>query len=668
MPNYIPEFQGYSGQGAFRYWCQKVLPLVYDDSLSYYELLNKVVVYLNNTIKDVAKAEGNIDSLLTAYTQLQNYVNDYFDNLDVQEEINTKLDEMAENGELSDLLEPFIPDLVTAWLTENVIIPEGGAVTLDPTLTSAVQAAPAKTVGDNFVKTIKYRGVLNPNATPPITPDTVTDIGYWTCSSSNTQTFIGIASSTVFFNLKQGANDFIQMFITFRGEIYGRYNKTGDFLSFSDFTRGDLSNPNTTTAPGFYRSLSTVTQQYTGENTPASFLNMTTDAGVVFIQAFILPNGKVYSRYGNTGNFVTLKVPKKQTVFDPQNEVIISSSGGFLSVTIPAGFYAVPEYSLGVSRLDEDIIITQTDTTVYQYGVFNLTSKTGRLAGRLDNLASDDLVLFTFYRADVDNISVSHQKFPRGTSENTGTKTMNDFFAPMFNRVGTPFKIVLGGDSITHGNGGTGYAQDGDTIIGNYKRNPNGYCWANLFKSYIEGNYNATVVNNGVTGTNSWWWDGYKSTLIPSDTDLFILTLGTNNRIKIANRTGTTHDEQISNYYTQMKSIIEYCNTIGVPILLCSSIPATATNENLMEDNIPVYPSHVYEFNGVLQKLASEYNMEYFNLYDAAYYYVKDHNLSLNTLLPDGLHPGDEMYRIMFYLYLRGFNLAPSYVDVELPE
>jgi len=34
-----------------RYWVQKVLPLVYDDSLSYYELLNKVVVKLNEVIE-----------------------------------------------------------------------------------------------------------------------------------------------------------------------------------------------------------------------------------------------------------------------------------------------------------------------------------------------------------------------------------------------------------------------------------------------------------------------------------------------------------------------------------------------------------------------------------------------------------------------------------------
>ena len=37
----------------FRFWCQKVLPLVYDDSISYYEVLGKMVVYLNQVIDNV---------------------------------------------------------------------------------------------------------------------------------------------------------------------------------------------------------------------------------------------------------------------------------------------------------------------------------------------------------------------------------------------------------------------------------------------------------------------------------------------------------------------------------------------------------------------------------------------------------------------------------------
>lgn len=77
----------------FRFWCQKVLPLVYDDSLSYYELLCKVVEYLNNTISDVNK-------LSEEFQTLYNYVHDYFDGLDVQEEINKKLDAMVSSGEL----------------------------------------------------------------------------------------------------------------------------------------------------------------------------------------------------------------------------------------------------------------------------------------------------------------------------------------------------------------------------------------------------------------------------------------------------------------------------------------------------------------------------------------------------------------------------------------
>lgn len=43
----------YKDMERLRFWCQKVLPTVYDDSLSYYELLTKVVQYLNDTVENV---------------------------------------------------------------------------------------------------------------------------------------------------------------------------------------------------------------------------------------------------------------------------------------------------------------------------------------------------------------------------------------------------------------------------------------------------------------------------------------------------------------------------------------------------------------------------------------------------------------------------------------
>lgn len=108
--DYTPALGEYVGLAPFRYWCQKVLPLVYDDSLSYYELLNKVVDYLNKTMQDVETLHGDVEGLHTAYIQLQTYVNGYFDNLDVQQEINNKLDQMAEDGSLDALIEPYLQE------------------------------------------------------------------------------------------------------------------------------------------------------------------------------------------------------------------------------------------------------------------------------------------------------------------------------------------------------------------------------------------------------------------------------------------------------------------------------------------------------------------------------------------------------------------------------
>lgn len=110
----------------FRFWCQKVLPLVYDDSLSYYELLCKVVEYLNNTIQavnenteDVAQMRLDINAFKTAINakvlELETYMRDYFSNLDVQEEINNKLDTMAADGTLTTIIAPFVRDLTVEF-------------------------------------------------------------------------------------------------------------------------------------------------------------------------------------------------------------------------------------------------------------------------------------------------------------------------------------------------------------------------------------------------------------------------------------------------------------------------------------------------------------------------------------------------------------------------
>lgn len=70
VPSPIP-----TGQlGPFRYWCQRVLPAVYGDELSYYEILCKVRDKLNDTITILNQQGENVNGLITLYNELNTRV------------------------------------------------------------------------------------------------------------------------------------------------------------------------------------------------------------------------------------------------------------------------------------------------------------------------------------------------------------------------------------------------------------------------------------------------------------------------------------------------------------------------------------------------------------------------------------------------------------------
>lgn len=83
------------------------------DAVTNYQLLCKVVEYLNNVIDNNNKQNTNITQLEQNFITLYNYVKDYFDNLDVQEEINNKLDNMTADGSLSRLIQPLFDEYKT---------------------------------------------------------------------------------------------------------------------------------------------------------------------------------------------------------------------------------------------------------------------------------------------------------------------------------------------------------------------------------------------------------------------------------------------------------------------------------------------------------------------------------------------------------------------------
>lgn len=97
----------YTQLQRLQFWCQKVIPLVYDDSLSYYELLCKVVKYINDMIQN----QDTMNQLLQEYgvdiKQLQADV----------EYLSSEL-EKVKNGDYVSL---YI-DALSKWIDENLLL------------------------------------------------------------------------------------------------------------------------------------------------------------------------------------------------------------------------------------------------------------------------------------------------------------------------------------------------------------------------------------------------------------------------------------------------------------------------------------------------------------------------------------------------------------------
>ena len=119
------------------------IPYDFNGTLS---LENKFVV-LFKTVKEMFEAQNE---LVKSYKTLYDFVNQYFTNLDVQTEVNKKIEEMKNSGELLNLLKPTVSNDVSTWLASNIKNPSNPPI--DKTLTVENAAADSKVVGERLLK------------------------------------------------------------------------------------------------------------------------------------------------------------------------------------------------------------------------------------------------------------------------------------------------------------------------------------------------------------------------------------------------------------------------------------------------------------------------------------------------------------------------------------
>lgn len=616
------------------------IPYDFNGTLS---LENKFVV-LFKTVKEMFDAQ---DELVKSYKALHDFINQYFSNLDLQNEVNKKIEEMKKSGELLNLLKPTVSNEVAAWLTANITNPSNPPI--DKSLTVENAAADAKTTGDKINSLKENLGGLE-NMNNILEYRKIDNISILTTGKEEivdnwyTTDYINVTGCNEYFvngTWKKPSNSKYASVLYFDSEmnVINFINEVGT----QTYNMEKISFPINTAYVRFCFSKETPVQIFMNvpnmnervglKTAKAIFNHKITNAGTVekndlFVSSNLIP-------INNKTNFITVK---KGNFVDDKSFFYIS-------------FWSRPSTASGF--------------LVKGYQNYSLSENFTNI--KIPNGAK--YFCFSWKKTDYPPMYKQDSDI---SEKNTPIDVIGKYMtlnAPAYN-----YRICLIGDSITQGMGSSGFQQydaviDGKTynVRGNGPNNPNatsdykigeylwtsggrrwyealdGNGWAHLFKNYMNEKFKIIVRNFGMSGINSgdlkYFINDFMDTKF--NFDCFVLMIGTNNREK----------GNLESLYADMNDTIKTIKNYGKDLIIMACIPASIGNEK-------TFRVHMEDVHNALRNISCENNIPFISVYNLFIDYCSNKGIKIDTLLSDGLHPTNEGYKVMFQLISNAMGIA----------
>lgn len=636
----LPDFSQMITQACEIVTSVRGIPYDFNGTLS---LENKFVV-LFKTVKEMFDAQ---DGLVKSYKALHDFINQYFSNLDLQNEVNKKIKEMKESGELLTILKPTVSNEVAAWLTANITNPSNPPI--DKSLTVENAAADAKVTG-NKINSLNENLVGLKNINNISDYRTIDNVALLTTGDIErtdnwyTTDYINVTGCNEYFvngTWKTPTSPKYAVVIYFDSEM--NVIKFINEVRTQIFNMEKISFPINTAYVRFcfskekpvqiFMNIPNMYERVGLKTAKAIFHHKITNNGTVEINDSFVTSNLI--PINNETNFITVKKG------NPVND------NSFFYIA----FWKRPSTSSGL--------------LVKGYLNYALSENFTNI--KIPNGAK----YFCFSWPKVDYPPMYKQDSDI-TEKNTPTDIIGKYLtlnAPSYN-----YRICLVGDSITQGMGSAGFQQydaviDGVTynVRGNGPNNPNatsdykigeylwtsggrrwyealdGNGWAHLFKNYMKEKFNIIVRNFGMSGINSGDLKFFINDFMDTkyNFDCIVLMIGTNNREK----------GNLESLYTDMNDIIKTIKNYGKDLIIMASIPASIANEE-------TFSVHMEDVHNALRNVSCENKIPFISVYNLFIDYCSKNGIKIDTLLSDGLHPNNEGYKVMFQLISNAMGIA----------
>lgn len=597
-----------------------IQPAFYDkESGTVLQQTARMYAKVNEVVQSVNNQNETIADYIDKFNELHDYVHDYFDNLDVQQEINNKLDNMAEDGSLTELIKRYVDPIYEAY-----------EASINETLTTTIENQNTRITGVEHEVASAVQGTpLVASSTAGMTEtDRIyvnsTD-GHWyyydgdSWNDGGEYQAVAIADNSIDGDslvtpLQKSVNYEVPIDITYTSGHYINKNgsdsttnnsylsslislKKGDTIIFT--AKGYSTNVSLIAsylADGRYKPLvvsegtATVTTTYTatydgkfaissiGEE-PSDIMiyrknitNIIDNVKVDYIQNTITDESDssdwlsgYYIRYSNGETASNAKMRATDFIeFLPNTKMILVSKTNVLyNYTDQAGlaFYdADQNYISGIQYNDTDSSIALNPPQGAKYIRLSVT----------DVMAN---VGFTLAYADL-NYTLNYLLNKDDGSDMVVNRT-----------IGVTDNAVFIGDSLTYGQ----YYTASNTSYRNF------YNYPYFLKKLMQINTITEIARGGATATS--WWNNF-SEQITQENSIYFVWLGTNSTF-----TDTIDTDCVGNDYTQ------YANTeTGNMGKILQKINTLSGNKIILL-NCYASGGHVDQTNEMINKFATRFNV-----------------------------------------------------------